>query len=144
MEAGTVKPGEWLLVESIDRLSREKISEAEDLIKRILSAGITIATLSPSDSSPRQPRTTYWRGSRSSCWQAGLTRSLRRSPGEAKMSGRRQGNGGHCRAAQDDGELPGMVAACPPTGRSGRRSRRQWHSSVDLSSLIAGHGAGDI
>ena len=47
VEAGTVKPGDWLLVESVDRLSRETISEAEDLIKRILSAGITIATLSP-------------------------------------------------------------------------------------------------
>lgn len=47
MEAGTIRPGSALIVESPDRLSREPLDEATDLFKRILRAGITIITLTP-------------------------------------------------------------------------------------------------
>ncbi len=45
--SGTVTPGSVLIVESIDRLSRQGIDEGYDLIKRILKAGILLVTLSP-------------------------------------------------------------------------------------------------
>src|SRR5262249_47276011 len=45
--SGTVKPGSVLIVESVDRVSRQGIDEGGDLIKRILKAGILLVTLSP-------------------------------------------------------------------------------------------------
>jgi DNA invertase Pin-like site-specific DNA recombinase len=45
--AGNVAPGSWLIVESLDRLSRQGIDEGYDLCKRILKAGVHIVTLSP-------------------------------------------------------------------------------------------------
>jgi DNA invertase Pin-like site-specific DNA recombinase len=47
MDAGTIRPGSALIVESPDRLSREPLDEATNLFKRILRAGITIITLTP-------------------------------------------------------------------------------------------------
>ena len=47
IETGEVKPGEILLVESVDRLSRKGIMPTQMLINRILSAGIHIAILMP-------------------------------------------------------------------------------------------------
>jgi DNA invertase Pin-like site-specific DNA recombinase len=44
---GTVKPGAVLIVESIDRISRQGIDEGADLIKKILKAGIILVTLTP-------------------------------------------------------------------------------------------------
>lgn len=44
---GTVAPGSVLVVESIDRISRQGIDEGYDLIKGILKAGVRIVTLSP-------------------------------------------------------------------------------------------------
>lgn len=45
VESGRVTPGSYLLVESIDRLSRAKVSVALQLFTGILNAGITIVTL---------------------------------------------------------------------------------------------------
>jgi len=45
VEAGLVAPGSFLLVESLDRLSRAKIGEALRLFLSILDKGITIVTL---------------------------------------------------------------------------------------------------
>jgi DNA invertase Pin-like site-specific DNA recombinase len=45
--SGAVKPGSVLIVECIDRISRQGIDEGGDLIKKILKAGILIVTLSP-------------------------------------------------------------------------------------------------
>jgi DNA invertase Pin-like site-specific DNA recombinase len=45
--AGAVKPGDLLIVESVDRISRQGIDEGYDLCKRILKAGVHIVTLSP-------------------------------------------------------------------------------------------------
>lgn len=45
VESGRVRPGSYLLVESIDRLSRAKVSVALELFIGILNAGITIVTL---------------------------------------------------------------------------------------------------
>src|SRR5438067_338266 len=43
---GTVLPGSILLVESVDRISRQGIDDGYDLCKRILKAGVHIVTLS--------------------------------------------------------------------------------------------------
>src|SRR5262249_44955898 len=47
IRAGRVDPGSVLVVESIDRISRQGIDEGYDLIKGILKAGVRIVTLSP-------------------------------------------------------------------------------------------------
>ncbi|WP_343463564.1 recombinase family protein [Pantoea sp.] len=46
VEHGYIQPGTALLVESLDRLSREKIGDATDRLKSILKAGIDVITLS--------------------------------------------------------------------------------------------------
>jgi DNA invertase Pin-like site-specific DNA recombinase len=43
----TVKPGSRLIVESLDRISRQGIDEGYDICKRILKAGVHIVTLHP-------------------------------------------------------------------------------------------------
>jgi DNA invertase Pin-like site-specific DNA recombinase len=45
--AGKVKPGDVLIVESLDRLSRQDIDDAFDLFRGILRAGVEIVTLDP-------------------------------------------------------------------------------------------------
>lgn len=47
VEARAVKPGSALIVESLDRITRQGIDEGYDLIKRILKAGIVLVTLTP-------------------------------------------------------------------------------------------------
>jgi DNA invertase Pin-like site-specific DNA recombinase len=44
---GLVVPGSALIVENVDRISRQGIDEGYDIVKRILKAGIHIVTLSP-------------------------------------------------------------------------------------------------
>lgn len=44
---GRVKPGDILLVEAVDRLSRKGIRETQTLVNSILDAGVDIAILSP-------------------------------------------------------------------------------------------------
>lgn len=48
VEQGIVEPGSYLLVESLDRVSREQIVEAQTLFLRIINAGITLVTCLPS------------------------------------------------------------------------------------------------
>ncbi|HYT87292.1 MAG TPA: recombinase family protein, partial [Gemmataceae bacterium] len=43
----TVLPGSVLIVESVDRISRQGIDEGYDIIKTILKAGVLLVTLSP-------------------------------------------------------------------------------------------------
>lgn len=47
IESGNVPQGSVLIVESLDRLSRQKLREARDLFESILERGINIVTLSP-------------------------------------------------------------------------------------------------
>jgi DNA invertase Pin-like site-specific DNA recombinase len=47
VHSGDVKPGSILLVENLDRLSREQVDEAEELFKGIIRAGVKIAVLTP-------------------------------------------------------------------------------------------------
>src|SRR5690348_4315741 len=47
IKTGRVEPGSALIVEGIDRISRQGIDEGYDLIKSILKAGVRIVTLSP-------------------------------------------------------------------------------------------------
>lgn len=47
IDQGKVLPGSALIVESVDRISRQGIDEGYDLCKRILKAGVHIITLSP-------------------------------------------------------------------------------------------------
>src|SRR5262245_29085911 len=47
IESGRIKPGDVLIVEALDRLSREEVDVAYDLIRRILQAGVWIATEIP-------------------------------------------------------------------------------------------------
>ena len=45
VRTGTVKPGSYLIVESLDRLSREQIIPAQALFLSIVNAGINLVTL---------------------------------------------------------------------------------------------------
>lgn len=45
VETGRVKPGSWLLVESLDRLSRDTLDNALTLFLQLLQSGITVVTL---------------------------------------------------------------------------------------------------
>jgi DNA invertase Pin-like site-specific DNA recombinase len=47
VEAGRVRPGSYLLVESLDRLSREKVLKALKLFLNIITAGIRIVQMAP-------------------------------------------------------------------------------------------------
>jgi DNA invertase Pin-like site-specific DNA recombinase len=47
VETGAVPPGSVLIVESLDRISRQGIDAGYDLIKKILKAGIILVTLTP-------------------------------------------------------------------------------------------------
>lgn len=47
VDEGIIKPGSMLLVEHLDRLSRDEIDEALELFFSIIRRGITIVTLSP-------------------------------------------------------------------------------------------------
>jgi DNA invertase Pin-like site-specific DNA recombinase len=47
IEGGLIEPGSFLLLESLDRISREQIVEAQTLFLRIINAGITIVTVLP-------------------------------------------------------------------------------------------------
>jgi DNA invertase Pin-like site-specific DNA recombinase len=47
VKRGTIPPGSALIVESVDRISRQGIDEGYDLCKAILKAGVHIVTLSP-------------------------------------------------------------------------------------------------
>lgn len=48
IDEGRVSVGSYLLIESLDRLSRQQISDAYDIFKSIIKKGITIVTLSDS------------------------------------------------------------------------------------------------
>jgi DNA invertase Pin-like site-specific DNA recombinase len=45
IKAGSVKPGSYLIVESLDRLSREQVLKAQSLFLNIIQAGIHLVTL---------------------------------------------------------------------------------------------------
>jgi DNA invertase Pin-like site-specific DNA recombinase len=47
VKTGRVQPGSALIIENLDRLSREEMDEAYELFRSILKAGITIITLDP-------------------------------------------------------------------------------------------------
>jgi DNA invertase Pin-like site-specific DNA recombinase len=47
IRTGKVQPGSALIVESVDRISRQGIDEGYDTIKRILKAGVRLVTLAP-------------------------------------------------------------------------------------------------
>jgi DNA invertase Pin-like site-specific DNA recombinase len=47
IDDGRVKRGECLLVEAVDRLSRKGIRQTQNLVNRILDAGVSIAILTP-------------------------------------------------------------------------------------------------
>jgi DNA invertase Pin-like site-specific DNA recombinase len=47
IESGAVQPGSALIVESLDRITRQGIDEGYDLIKKILKAGVLLITLLP-------------------------------------------------------------------------------------------------
>jgi DNA invertase Pin-like site-specific DNA recombinase len=44
--AGTIRPGSFLLVEKVDRISRKGVDEGYELCKKILKAGVSIVSLS--------------------------------------------------------------------------------------------------
>lgn len=47
IQSGKVRPGEILIIENLDRLSRDEILPALNLFSSILSAGVDIATANP-------------------------------------------------------------------------------------------------
>lgn len=54
VESRRVKPGSVLLVESLDRLSREEVEEALELFLKIIRLGIVIVTLAPPETEFRK------------------------------------------------------------------------------------------
>ncbi|EMW36325.1 recombinase family protein [Escherichia coli 2785200] len=54
IEKGLVKAGDTLLIESLDRLSRQDIDIASELLRRILRAGVDIVTLSDGEHYTRE------------------------------------------------------------------------------------------
>ena len=46
IESGEIERGSWLIVENLDRLSREDVLDALELFLRIINAGVIVATLS--------------------------------------------------------------------------------------------------
>jgi DNA invertase Pin-like site-specific DNA recombinase len=55
IKSGRVKPGSYLLVENLDRLSREDAGEATELFLSIVNKGVAIVQLSPSVMEFRRP-----------------------------------------------------------------------------------------
>jgi DNA invertase Pin-like site-specific DNA recombinase len=47
VKAGKVRPGQILIVESLDRISRQAARKALRIIEQIIEAGITVATITP-------------------------------------------------------------------------------------------------
>jgi DNA invertase Pin-like site-specific DNA recombinase len=45
IEAGKVEPGTFLLVEALDRLTQEELTDAVGLVTKLLEAGLVIVTL---------------------------------------------------------------------------------------------------
>ncbi len=45
VECGTIEEGSWLLVESLDRISRERLQDASTRLTSLLSLGVTVATI---------------------------------------------------------------------------------------------------
>ena len=62
VENGSVKPGSFLLVESLDRLSRAQVIDAFELFTSILKKGITIVTLSDGQVYSREGINENWTG----------------------------------------------------------------------------------
>ncbi|MCK1518627.1 recombinase family protein [Bradyrhizobium sp. 190] len=54
VESGYVSPGSYLLIENIDRLSRDHVLEAQTLFARLILAGIIIVTLTNGEAYSRQ------------------------------------------------------------------------------------------
>jgi hypothetical protein len=80
LDKGVIKPGTYLLIESLDRLSRNEVDEAFELFMSIIRRGITIVTLSD-EQVPPTCRSSRWCLSWQQCsrnWSAtmlGKTRS---------------------------------------------------------------------
>jgi DNA invertase Pin-like site-specific DNA recombinase len=55
VESGRVRPGSFLLVESLDRLTREELGDAFELILSLVNRGIRIVQLSPVESILEKP-----------------------------------------------------------------------------------------
>ncbi len=49
IETGRVQPGSILAVESLDRITRQQLDDAHQLVRKILKAGVSIKTFSPDD-----------------------------------------------------------------------------------------------
>jgi hypothetical protein len=49
IESGRIQPGDYLLLENLDRLSREKIVPATNLLTSILMAGVRVVQLAPEE-----------------------------------------------------------------------------------------------
>lgn len=55
VEAGRVKPGSFLLVENLDRLSREEVQDALELLLKLTRLGVVVVQLSPIVTEFRSP-----------------------------------------------------------------------------------------
>lgn len=47
VDSGRVHPGDYLIVESLDRISRQELGKSQTLIHQILSSGVNIVTIKP-------------------------------------------------------------------------------------------------
>ncbi|EFI3690859.1 recombinase family protein [Escherichia coli] len=54
IEKGLVKAGDTLLIESLDRLSRQDVDQASELLRNILRSGVDVVTLSDGEHYTRE------------------------------------------------------------------------------------------
>jgi DNA invertase Pin-like site-specific DNA recombinase len=116
IKTGKVAPGSVLIVESIDRISRQGIDEGYDLIKGILKANVLLVTLSPEREFDREATRSLSKGALEI--QLILERAAEES--ERKSERVRQAQGENLRRARENGEVLARRAPAWVEERNGK------------------------
>jgi hypothetical protein len=91
VEEGTVPPGSWLLVENLDRLSREPVFEASFTMQSIIRAGVTVVDLSDNGGLGREYNKTTLNSQEGLMHMMAMLLSFARGNQESVQKGRRVG-----------------------------------------------------
>lgn len=91
VEEGSVPQGSWLLVENLDRLSREPVFEASFTMQSIVRAGITVVDLSDNGGMGREYNTTTLNSQEGIMHMMAMLLSFARGNQESVQKGRRVG-----------------------------------------------------
>ncbi|UWU69142.1 recombinase family protein [Bradyrhizobium sp. NC92] len=91
VEDGTVPKGSWLLVENLDRLSREPVFEASFTMQSIIRAGVTVVDLSDNGGLGREYNKTTLNSQEGLMHMMAMLLSFARGNQESVQKGRRVG-----------------------------------------------------